>query len=252
MFHPKFRHKLALHHCAIRRAIRHCAIATLLGLSISQLGGCTAKKFNPEMTLTVMPEGQPGLYTLKGQTNLPQPDVEKRKQPIVINIQAIRLLIPKANAKTLTNRKPLHAVIARQRIESLDGKWEAKLNLLKPNPKGGAVEIWQLHAGDIPADLEPAPEVTFLAATDSIDRTLDFSPDANKPTTDGRKPVLQSATDGNLFLQAESVQPIAPPALPKMAATAPKAITKVIPQPLSEKSSTKQNDAPVLSREILR
>jgi hypothetical protein len=113
------------------------------------------------------------------------------------------------------------------------------------------VEVWQLNAGDVPADLEPAAEVTFLAATESIDRTLNFSPDANK-SIDGRKPVLQSAEDGSLFLQAESIQPIAPPTLPKRPPTARGPIVKVTPQPLSEKSATKQNNAPMLPQEMMR
>ena len=114
------------------------------------------------------------------------------------------------------------------------------------------MEVWQLNPGDFPADLEPAANVTFLAATGSIDRTLNFSPDVNKTTPDGLKPVLQSAKDGSLFLQSELSQSIAPPAMPKMAATAPSAIVKVQAQSLSEKSSTKQNGAPVLPKEMMR
>ncbi len=256
MLHSKISHNLATCHGSLRGIIRTGSIALLtvvIGGSLSGLSGCTSPtKFKPEMTMQVTSEGQAGLYTLKGKTNLPQPEVEKRKQPIVITVQAIRLLLPKANAKKLVNTQPLHAVIARQRIETIDGNWEAKLNLLNPNPKGAPLEVWQLNAGDVPADLEPSPNVTFLAATDSIDRTLDFASDVNKTTPDGQKPVLQSAKDGSLFLQAELTQSIAPPALPKMAVTGVAPIVKVPVQSLSEKSATKQNNAPLLSKENMR
>ena len=232
---------------------RQGAIVIFLGVLAGSLNGCAdTKKFTPEMTMQVAPDGAPGIYTVNGQTNLPQPEVEKRKVPIVITVQAIRLLTPKAGSKTLTNTQPIHAVIARQRIETIDGKWTAKLNLLNPKANGGAVEVWQINAGDLPADLEPAENVTFLAATESIDRTLNFSTDVNKTTPDGRKPVLQSAKDGSLFLQSELSQAISPPAMPKMAATVPGTVVKVQTQSLSEKSSTKQNGAPVLPREMMR
>ena len=245
MFQPKILHKLV---------IRQGVSVILSGVLVGSLSSCAnSKKFTPEMTLQVTPDGTPGVYTLNGRTNLPQPEVEKRKLPIVITVQAIRLLTPKAGAKTLTNTQPIHAVIARQRIETTDGNWSAKLNLLNPNAKGGAaVEVWQLNSGDLSADLEPAANVTFLAATESIDRTLNFSTDVNKTTPDGQKPVFQSAKDGSLFLQSELSQTIAPPTMPKMAATAPGAIIKVQAQPISEKSSPKQNSAPVLPKEMMR
>jgi hypothetical protein len=256
MLHSKFSHHLAPRHGILRGSLRTGSIALLtiaIGGSLSGLSGCTSTaKFKPEMTMQVTPEGQTGLYTLKGKTNLPQPEVEKRKQPIVITVQAIRLLVPKANAKKLVNTQPIHAVIARQRIETLDGNWEVKLNLLNPNPKGAPLEVWQLNAGDVPADLEPSPNVTFLAATDSIDRTLDFTSDVNKTSPDGQKPVLQSAKDGSLFLQSELTQSIAPPALPKMAATGVAPIVQVPAQSISEKSATKQNSAPLLPKENMR
>ena len=256
MFQPKMLHKLVtgLNTCFIPGLkTRQGAIVILSGVLVGAFTGCTNnKKFTPEMTLQVTPDGAPGLYTVNGQTNLPQPEVEKRKLPIVITVQAIRLLTPKVGSKTLTNTQPIHAVIARQRIETLDGKWTAKLNLLNPNAKGSAVEVWQINSGDLPNDLEPAANVTFLAATESIDRTLNFSSDVNKTTPDGRKPVLQSAKDGSLFLQSELSQTISPPAMPKMNATTPGAIVKVQAQSMSEKSSTKQNGAPVLPKEMMR
>lgn len=254
--HPKILHRLVTGLTAgftTGLISRQGAIVILLGMLAGSLNSCAnPKKFTPEMTMQVTPDGAPGIYTVNGQTNLPQPEVEKRKLPIVITVQAIRLLTPKAGSKTLTNTQPIHAVIARQRIETIDGKWTAKLNLLNPNANGGAVEVWQIHSGDLPADLEPAATVTFLAATESIDRTLNFSTDVNKTTPDGRKPVLQSAKDGSLFLQSELSQTISPPAMPKMAATLPGLAVKVQVQSLSEKSITKQNGAPVLPREMMR
>lgn len=257
MFQPKSLHKQVTRFVApiVTSSItRQSTIVALLSVLIGSLSSCAnSKKFTPEMTLQVTPDVVSGVYTVSGRTNLPQPEVENRRLPIVITVQAIRLLTPKAGAKTLTNTQPIHAVIARQRIETTDGNWTAKLNLLNPNAKGGAaVEVWQLNSGDLPTDLEPAANVTFLAATESIDRTLNFSTDVNKTTSDGRKPVLQSAKDGSLFLQSELSQTISPPAMPKMAETTPGAIVKVPVQSISEKSSTKQNSAPVLPKEMMR
>ncbi len=219
------------------------------------LAGCSTleqKVFKPEMTLQVEASGTAGQFTLKGQTNLPQPEVEKRKQPIVITVQAVRQLLPKAGAKTLKNVKPVNAIVARQRLESVDGKWEVKLNLLQPSDKGTPLEVWQLNPDQFPADLEPSPTVTFLVATGSIDRTLEFSPDVNKTGSDGQKPVLQSSADGSLFLQAEEVRNIEPPTLPKVAAKPPVGVVKVTVQETSAKKPEEKNKAPLSQDEVVR
>lgn len=223
--------------------------------TLAILTGCSAlerKVFKPEMTLQVEASGTSGQFTLKGRTNLPQPEVEKRKQPIVITVQAVRQLLPKVGAKTLKNLKPVNAIVARQRLESVDGNWEVKLNLLQPNDKGTPLEVWQLNPDQFPADLEPSPTVTFLVATESIDRSLEFSPDVTKTGSDGQKPVLQSSADGNLFLQAEEARNIAPPALPKVAAKPPAGAVKVTAQESSTKNPTQLNRAPLAQEEWVR
>jgi hypothetical protein len=226
----------------------------LLG-TIGLLSGCGSlerKDFKPEMTLQVEASGSAGQYTLKGRTTLPQPEVEKRKQPIVITVQAVRQLLPKVGAKTLKNLKPVTAIVARQRIETSDGNWEVKLNLLQPSDKGLPLEVWQLNPAEFPADLEPSPTVTFLVATGSIDRTLEFSPDVMKTGANGQKPVLQSAADGGLFLQAEEVRNIAPPALPKVAAKPPVGVVKVTAQAGSGKVAAQDKKAPLTQDEMVR
>ena len=223
--------------------------------AVTSLSGCNIlekKVFNPEMTLQVEPSGTAGQFTLKGRTNLPQPEVGKRKLPIVITVQAIRQLLPKPDAKTSQNSKPVTAIIARYRLESVDGNWEVKLNLLQPSDKGVPLEVWQLNPNQLPADLVPSQTVTFLVATESIDRTLAFSPDVTKTNAAGQKPVLQSAADGSLFLQAEEVRTIAPPRLPKVTAVTPSIAVKVTAQTMSGKSPTKQNNAPIQAQEFLR
>lgn len=227
----------------------------VLSSAIALLSGCTLldkKVFTPEMTLQVEPGSTAGQFTLKGRTNLPQPEVEKRKLPIVITVQAIRQLLPKPDAKTLKNSKPINAIVARQRIESVDGSWDVKLNLLQPSDKGAPLEVWQMHPNQLSADLVPSQTVTFLVATESIDRTLEFSPDVNKTNAAGQKAVLQSAADGSLFLQAEEVRTIAPPSLPKVTAVAPSKPLNVPAQTMSGKSPTKQNNAPIQAQEFLR
>ncbi len=226
----------------------------LLG-TIGLLSGCDTlerKVFKPEMTLQVEASGAAGQFTLKGRTNLPQPEVEKRKQPIVITVQAVRQLLPKNGAKTLKNLKPVTAIVARQRLESADGNWEVKLNLLQPSDKGMPLEVWQLNPAEFPADLEPSPTVTFLVATGSIDRTLEFSPDVNKMGSDGQKPVLQSAADGSLFLQAEEVRNIAPPTLPKMAAKPASGVVKVTAQAGSGRGPEQKNKPPLTEDQMVR
>jgi hypothetical protein len=226
-----------------------------LGLTLGLLVGCSAleqKVYKPKMTLQVEASGAAGQFTLKGQTDLPQPEVEKRKQPIVITVQAVRQLLPKVGAKTLKNLKPVNAIVARQRLETLDGNWEVKLNLLQPSDKGTPLEVWQLNPDQFPADLEPSPTVTFLVATGSIDRTLEFSPDVTKTGSDGQKPVLQSAADGSLFLQAEEVRNIAPPTLPKVAAKPKAGVVKVTAQESSSKNPVQPNRPPLAEAEVVR
>lgn len=246
---------------SVQRSFRVVSFGMVLRSSLLTLGslailtGCSPLErqvFNPEMTLEVEASGPSGQFTLKGRTNLPQPEVEKRKQPIVITVQAVRQLLPKAGAKTLKNTKPVNAIVARQRVETVDGNWEVKLNLLQPSDKGTPLEVWQLNPDKLPADLEPSPTVTFLAATGSIDRTLEFSPDVTKTGKDGQKPVLQSAADGSLFLQAEEARNIASPALPKVAAKPPSGVVKVKAQESSTKNPEEKNKAPLSQDEWVR
>ena len=54
----------------------------VLSSAVALLSGCNLlekKVFNPEMTLQVEPGSTAGQFTLKGRTNLPQPEVEKRR-----------------------------------------------------------------------------------------------------------------------------------------------------------------------------
>ena len=103
MFQSKALHKMVTR-LVTRPVVCQGAIVIFLGVLVGSLSSCAnSKPFTPEMTLQVTPDGASGVYTLSGRTNLPQPEVEKRKQPIVITVQAVRLLTPKVGAKTLTN-----------------------------------------------------------------------------------------------------------------------------------------------------
>jgi hypothetical protein len=217
------------------------------GLIGSLLVGCNqVQPLNPEFTMEIKPTGAGGTYNIMGQTNLTKP-------PTTVTIQAIRKLRPLANATRLTNREPMYAVVAEDRVETQDGKWQATLKLIQSDSTGTPLESWQINQNQVPLEVEPEGQVSFIAVTAPLDRSIRFVELNGSGAGSITNPVLQSATDGSNYLKAEQSITIAPPTLNRSLA---KATDRPVVQVRATASQTvvnsKQSTAPLTSQEFVR
>jgi hypothetical protein len=217
------------------------------GLMVSLLVGCNqAQPLNPEFTMQIQPTGSGGTYNISGQTNLTKP-------PTTITVQAIRKLRPLANATRLTNREPMYAVVAEDRVETQDGKWQATLKLIQPDSAGTPLESWQINQNQVPLEVEPEGQISFIAVTAPLDRSIRFVELNGSGAGAIANPVLQSATDGSNYLKAEQSITIAPPTFNRsLAKAADRPIIPVRAAASQTIVNSKQSTAPLTSQEFAR
>jgi hypothetical protein len=217
------------------------------------LTGCfQSKPLKPELKMQVESSGSTGTFKLRGQTNIPVQNFEGRKQPIVVTVEAIRRLRPKPNAKRLSNQEPFYAVLDRQKIETMDGKWETELNL-RQSAQGRALEVWQLNQGKVPLELDPEQEVIFLAVTNPLPKLINLDPEALKPKSAGdRNSLIQFAANGDVYLQAEQTQSIAPPSNPNPKGKLTQTVVRVPVKREVKKADSDQLQAPLSPQELVR
>jgi hypothetical protein len=216
------------------------------GLIGSLLVGCNQiKPLNPEFTMQVQPTGPAGTYTVSGQTNLP------KSPPITITVQAIRKLRPLANTRS-TNREPLYAVVAKEQVETQDGQWQTTLKLQQPNSAGTPLESWQLNQNQVPLEVEPEAQVSFVAATAPLDRSIRFV-DLTEPGAQSNDSAVLQTTNGNNYLKTEKTIALAPPPLNRgLARSADRPIVKLPAAPAPSGATSKQTNAPLKSQEFVR
>ncbi len=226
------------------RPPRNYRPALILSLMIGCVGCVQTKSIKPELTLQVQPAGSAGRYVASGQTTLPN---QSR-----ITIQAVRQLEPNP-ASRLTNQKPLYSILDRQQVEVTDGKWQATLNLLREK-SGTALELWQSNGNPLGLAVQPNPDITFVAVSDTLNLPLDIKnkKDTNQPLESA---VLQFSRDGSAYLQAKQNLTIAPPAIKTALVAKAPAVVQLKATPLSASASStqkRQSDAPLLPTAYLR
>ncbi len=221
---------------------------TLLGTGVGCLPSQSSKT---ELTMQVRSSGQPGVYTIVGTTNLPN---QTR-----MTIQAVRSLRPVSTSR-LTNQEQTYAILARQPIEVIDGKWETTLSLLKPGINGQSLENWQTHNAQLGLNLQPDDQVAFQAVTDPINRSLNVEQQSGN-TTPGESLIVRFTADGKSYLQSEQALSIAPPAqtsktssaMNQMLGTPATVTVQVVSKQIKEPSKgKKQLNAPLAPAETLR
>ncbi len=227
-----------------------------LALTSLMLGGICAgclpsRSPKTELTMQVSPSSQPGVYSVGGQTNLPD---QTR-----ITIQAVRSLQIVKDSSRLTNQEPTYAILARQPIAVMDGKWQTTLSLLTLAPSGKLLENWQTHNLQLGLNLEPDPRVTFQAVTDPADRSLKVEQPAENVPRESL--IVRFTTDGKSYLQSEQALAIAPPVLqaakpssamnPLLGTPAIVPVQAVSMQTKGAANVQKQIDAPLSPQEFL-
>jgi hypothetical protein len=227
-----------------------CLIISLIAFSTT---ACVqVRALRPEMSIQVKPTGS-DRYTVQGNTNLPG------KTNILV--QAIRPL--QLQSKDVAKPQPVYAIVAREQVTTdADGKWQATLKVLQPQPKGGPLESWQQNFLPQQLPMQADPNLNFIATTDPLPGNLELEGDV----TDGRKtaaanPALQVNIDGSRFLKTQqsiAVQPPATPNQPTIELTrtiVPVTVKPIVAnpnEPTNNATPAKKTDAPLQSREFVR
>lgn len=207
MTHPSTLSKPRTH---LRSALRWAIPLSLTAL----LASCIeSRSLKPEFTLQVSPGNSSGSYNVSGQTNLPNPTVNKLR-PNEVNtviVQAIRTLRPSPQAKQLSNNQPIQVVVARQQATVTNGAWQTTLNLYGANGNNQPLESWQINQNLSLKGFEPDQQLAFVATTLPLDANLKLATPRpeDPPTSDSPLKIDES---GRYYLKAEKTSSIAPPA----------------------------------------
>lgn len=155
---------------AIQRLYSRTKWAIIL-LLVLWCASCTSGQAKDiQLKLNVQSAGRSGLYSVTGETNLPD-----RSQ---ITVAAIRYFLPANQLVVSSDTKINYSILDRQLVRVEKGKWQATLNLWQVAPDGSFREPWQLALSQIPTSFEPAPDVSFIAT---------FEPDGQLATSQDQK-----------------------------------------------------------------
>lgn len=209
-----------------------------------------------DFQLRVTPAGRSGLYTVAGNTNLPD---QTR-----ITVAAIRYLKFDEQPSKNIGSNQTYSLLAYEDIKVNKGKWQATLNLWKIAPDGKFQESWQLDQPKLKLSLKPENEVTFLVT---------IAPTASLPELEGKlerqgiklvSRLVRNTADGQRYIQVSQILPIP---LPTGKTTPPKPRPEdvnggwgnrflLIPEPPNinnyEKPKERRTNAPLSPNELLQ
>ena len=179
----------------------------LSGLLLVSTGCSQAKPPEVNLNLQVEPAGRSGVYSVSGNTNLPD---QSR-----ITVSAIRYLSPSQTAPLATGglspqlqSQLTYTVLSRQDVVVNQGKWQTSLNLWQVAPNGQFREGWQINQSELKIPTTPAPDVVFLAT---------FEPEGQPPTIQQKVQeqgiqlegnLARFTTDGQRYLQISQALPV--------------------------------------------
>lgn len=156
-----------------------------------------------DFQLQVTPAQRPGVYIVRGTTDLPDSDR--------ITVAAIRYLRPDNPVVLTSSQNPTYSILAYQEAKIANGKWETALNLWQVAPAGQFQETWQLDQAKLGLSLDPEPEVTFLATLAPTDSLAALELQLAKQDRKLTRSLVRSTAEGERYLQASQVLPIALP-----------------------------------------
>ena len=196
---------------------------------------------------------RPGLYTVIGETTLPQ----KTR----ITVTALRSLAQtEAQPGSLTPAQVLsnYAILDRQIAEVRQGKWQVELNLWQVAANGEFQESWQLNQSKLGVHFRPQPEVTFSAMLEPAHQPAELQPRLEKLGNSPRASLVQYTPEGERYLQASQTLAIAlptgkttPPTAPEQPKPTSQAI-KATPATEQEGKPWKQTSMPIAPEAFLR
>jgi hypothetical protein len=152
-----------------------------------------------QLSMQVEPSGRPGIYTITGNTNLPD---QSR-----ITVSGIRYLRSSTEPVDLNNQEIPYSILARQTVEVAQGKWQTTLNLWQVAPDGRYQESWQLNESKLRQALTPNATVTFVAVLEPVGQpaTL-YQQLENNQKIQGD--LVRFTPDGQQYLQVSQTLPV--------------------------------------------
>ena len=119
------------------------------------------------LNLQVAATATPGVYTISGETNLPD--------QTQLTVMAVRYLSLENSAASF-KPNPTYSILAYQPAQIQHNKWQAQLNLWQVAPDGQYQETWQLEQAQLGLPLRPVTEVVFLATLTPADKLSRLEP----------------------------------------------------------------------------
>jgi hypothetical protein len=203
-----------------------------------------------ELTIRqVEPTGQPGVYTIVGNTSLPD--------QTQVTVAAVRYFQSEVQSSPDTELDAVYSILDRQLAAVDHGNWQTNLNLWQVAPDGEFQEAWQ-NRQSITAQSNPLPTVTFLVTLDPSHQPANLQGQVENQDTSTQAALTRFTTDGELYLQATKVLPIALPtgrtvAPPQPAAVKPRQ-SQSAPPASGDRPNTgwSQSDAPLSPDQLFR
>ena len=207
--------------------------------------------------LQVEPATRPGIYTVSGNTTLPE--------QTQVTVAAVRLL-GDFQSTSNENAEPAYEILDRQFAMVEQGNWQANLNLWRVDSDGNFREAWQITQQHLETQFEPSSEVTFTATFDPAQQPPNFQQQIEEESNLARANLAQYNSDGELYLQTSRTLTIALPigntAPPEASSTLVKVIGRqaesqvadtALPSSASDSATAQsRSDAPLSPGEFLR
>jgi hypothetical protein len=207
MFNPY----LAQKHYRFRKYTTNALLTATSLVLLATNYGCTQKAQN-EVKLeikNVQAAGGNGMYTVSGETNLPESSQ--------VAITAVRYLGDNAGQATGSDLNADRSILDRNIVEVKQGKWETSLNIWQVAPDGSYKEIWQKNS--LSSKQVPQNEVIFTATFDPQSQVARTQKQENQTSIDEAPEVqslegksLRFTNQGERYVQASFSQAIPLPA----------------------------------------
>jgi hypothetical protein len=204
-----------------------------------------------ELSFTVQPTGQPGVYRIAGSTNLPN---QSR-----LSVKGIRYLRPISDPSDPAAEPPNYSILAKQVVEVSGNQWETTLNLWQPDGAGQRREAWQT-AGMRDA-FSASDQVSFMATFQPVEQSQEAQQSFKDQRLALEGSLLRLNPTGQAYLQAVQNLSISVPMGKTLASNEPRnewgdrAMLKSNIGPSGESApppKTPQSDAPLPTSAFFR
>jgi hypothetical protein len=190
-------HWLTIQRSSFLRRIQVPQMLICLCLLFSLAACALPRSDTPSLQLSMQVEtsSRSGAYTITGDTTLPDQSW--------ITVSAIRYLQPIGQAEGNTADLP-YSILARQKVEVAQGRWQTTLNLWQVAPDGRYQEAWQLSTSKLGVSWQPNATVTFTATVEAVGQPASLMERLTKVENN----LARFTADGQPYLQVSQTLPI--------------------------------------------